>query len=80
MNAPLKLIATFYDDYHQRQHFKGFDNKRNYCTVEIERGVFQLHSFVYEPECPLREDLEIVEVNKQGRVIRRLQEAATTVK
>ena len=73
---PLKVITTYYDDYHGRQHFKGFDNGHEYCMVEIERGVFQLHSFVQEPECPIRADIDIVEVDKQGHVVKQIQEAA----
>ena len=72
---PLRIVATYYDDYHHRQHYKGFDNKRGYCMVEIERGTFQLHSFVEEPECPIRGDVEIVEVGQQGEVIRQIQSA-----
>lgn len=73
---PLKVVATHYDDYHSRQHFKGFDNGYNYCTVEIERGVFQLHSFVHEPECPIRADVDVFEVDEQGNVIRQIQAAS----
>jgi hypothetical protein len=73
---PLQIVATYYDNYHSRQHYKGFSNKRSYCMVEIERGVFQLHSFVEEPECPIRADVDILEVDKQGSVIKQLQKAS----
>lgn len=73
--SPLRVVATYYDDYHHRQHYKKIDSSHRYCMVEIERGVFQLHSFVHEPECPIREDIDIFETDRQGNVIRQIQEA-----
>lgn len=70
---PLRLIATEYDNYWHRQHFKGFDNKRDYCTVEVSHGQFQIYSFCGEPECPIRTDVDILEVDKQGNVVKQWQ-------
>jgi hypothetical protein len=73
---PLRIVATYYDDYRHRQHFRGFDNKRrNYCTVEVSPNEFKIYSFYEEPECPIRADIDIIEVDKQGNVIRQIQEA-----
>lgn len=66
---PLRIVATHYDDYWHRQHFVKFNNsKHRYCTVD---GA--IYSFVEEPECPIREDIEIVEVDKQGNFVKQWQ-------
>ena len=72
----LRLIATRYDDFWHRQHFKGFDNKRNYCTVEINKGEFQIHSFAGEPDCPIRADIDVIEVDKNGNLVKQWQEGS----
>lgn len=73
--TPLRIVATYYDDYHQRQHFKGYDRSGHYCTVEISRGEFQIHTFCYEPECPIREDVDIIEVTNEGQFLKQWQTA-----
>jgi hypothetical protein len=73
---PLRIVATYYDNYWHRQHFKGYDRSSHYCTVEVNRGEFQIHTFCGEPECPIREDVEIIEVTNQGEYVKHWQEVA----
>lgn len=69
---PLQIIATHYDSYWHRQHFvKAGNNKHKYCTVDDA-----IYSFHEEPECPLRTDIDIIEVDKDGNVIKQWQIAA----
>ena len=69
--TPLRIVATYYDNYWHRQHFTKADNpKYRYCTVD---GA--IYSFVEEPECPIRSDVDVVEVDRDGNVVKQWQEA-----
>ena len=68
---PLRIVAIKFDDYWHRQHFTGFDSNCHYCTVD---GA--IYSFVDEPGCPIREDVDIIEVTKQGAYVKHWQESA----
>ena len=67
---PLRIVATYYDHYWHRQHFKGYNRSFHYCEVEGK-----IHTFCGEPECPIREDVDIIEVTNQGEIVKTWQEA-----
>ena len=69
---PLRIVATYFDNFWHRQHFKGYDKSSHYCTVLGESGIY---SFCGEPEFPIRADVQIIEVDNQGNLVKVWQEA-----
>lgn len=67
---PLRITATYYDSFWDRQHFKGHTSKRHYCEVDGK-----IHTFYGEPECPIREDVDIIEVTSRGEYVKHWQHA-----
>ena len=64
----LRITATG-ADYMGREHFRGYDNDRDYCDVDG-----RIHTFVEEPDYPVSECVSVIEVDDIGRTVKIWQE------
>lgn len=64
----ITVVKIGEDSGNCREFFRNVENKRVYCTVDDK-----FHTFRIEPECPFRDDIEVIEVDKAGAFVKRWQ-------